>query len=892
MRSSRCRELLLSVLFLASVPGVEVVTVVASDDTAAESSPASGAFTVSRAVATGSPLEVAFFMSGTARSIGQRDYDVTTGTSGAVTIPAGQTSAVVTISPVSDAIHEPDETAILTLVSSPTYSLGGATIATVTIVDDDPVPTATVAKINDGFENSPGSLGRFRITLSNPASPPPTISFTIGGTATADADYRPMTNTVTYLSELASTADVVVFLNRPIGSLYNDAVFEGTETVVLALQPGAGYVVGTPASATVSITDDEQPPKIDLSVTDATAAETGPDSGAFVVSTAQPVSMDTTVNLSYATSSAVGGADHPVLPTQVTIPAGSAGVSVVVTPIDDTLNEGPFPETVVVAVLSGTGYGLGNVLTGTIAIADNDLPTGTLRFTASNYTANEGSPPIASVAAGLMVERVGGSAGSASLTWATSDGTASAGSDYTAASGTLTWNDGEGGLKPITITLLPDALIEANETLIVSLSGASGAALGGPATAELTISNDDVSTAGQLRFTVASLAVAEGSSGGTTSAVINVERLGGSTGSVTVGYATAAGTAAAGSDFTAASGTLTWADGDAAVKSFVLPIAADGTAESDELLTISLSSPTGGAVLGTQATLELTIVNDDGGMAGTVAFIQASTSFAEGSSDRVVSIPVARSGGSSGAVGVSYTFTNGSAANGTDFLAVAGSLSWPSGDTSPRTIQVTITGDDVIEPDKAFTISLSAPTGGATVGPVGSAVVTIANDDVPAIGTISFSAGSTSAQEGNTGTIAVPLTVRRTAGSAGAVSVAYGVAAGGTASAGADFQPAGGTLAWADGDATDRSILVTVMADTVHEGDETIRVALGTPSGGAVLGTGVATITIVDDDPAPGSASGGGGAAGGGGGCGAGAASLILLVAACMLAIAKPRRRG
>jgi hypothetical protein len=111
---------------------------------------------------------------------------------------------------------------------------------------------------------------------------------------------------------------------------------------------------------------------------------------------------------------------------------------------------------------------------------------------------------------------------------------------------------------------------------------------------------------GTLALSTPALAIAE--SGG--SATVTVTRTGGTTGAVSVAYATSNGTATAGSDYTAASGTLNWADGDGASKTFTVEILNDGARESDETVTVTLGSVTGSATLGT-ATAILSITNDD-----------------------------------------------------------------------------------------------------------------------------------------------------------------------------------------------------------------------------------------------------------------------------------------
>ena len=102
--------------------------------------------------------------------------------------------------------------------------------------------------------------------------------------------------------------------------------------------------------------------------------------------------------------------------------------------------------------------------------------------------------------------------------------------------------------------------------------------------------------AGTLQFSAATYSVNE--NGG--SVTITVTRTGGSNGAVGVSYATSNGTATAGSDYTATSGTLSWANGDTANKTFSVPIIDDSVYEGNETVNLTLSSPTGGATLGLQ----------------------------------------------------------------------------------------------------------------------------------------------------------------------------------------------------------------------------------------------------------------------------------------------------
>src|SRR5262249_37339143 len=111
---------------------------------------------------------------------------------------------------------------------------------------------------------------------------------------------------------------------------------------------------------------------------------------------------------------------------------------------------------------------------------------------------------------------------------------------------------------------------------------------------------------GTLQFSNAAYSANE--NGGT--ATITVTRTGGSDGSVTVNYATSNGTATAGSDYTATSGTLTFAARETS-KTFTIPTLDDTLVETNETVSLLLSSPTGGASLGNPAAAVLTIISDD-----------------------------------------------------------------------------------------------------------------------------------------------------------------------------------------------------------------------------------------------------------------------------------------
>lgn len=452
---------------------------------------------------------------------------------------------------------------------------------------------------------------------------------------------------------------------------------------------------------------------------------------------------------------------------------------------------------------------------------------GTLQFSTATGSVNETAGTAV-----IIVTRSGGSAGAVSVDYATSNVTAVAGSDYAAGSGTLTFADGDTTDKTITVGITNDTAVESDETFSLALSNASGASLGSPSSVTITLVSDDVaSPPGRLQFGSATYNVSEGITTGI--ARISVTRVGGSGGALSVGYATGNGTAVAGSDYTAASGTLIFADGDSAPKTFTVPLINDTAVESTETVNLTLSS-IGGSLLGTRSSAVLNLTNDDAALRFSVATYNVSEAAG------TVTITVRRTGSTASSVSVSYATSNGTASVGSDYTASSGTLSFAMGQTS-KTFTVPIINDTAVEPTEKVNLTLSSPSGAVLITP-SSAVLNITNDDTA----LRFSAATYSVNEG-AGT--ATLTVTRAGSAASAVSVNYATSNGGTALAGSDYAAPGGTLNWTMGDAAPKTFTVSITDDTLVESNETVRLTLSNPTIGAILGSPNTTVlTIVDNE--------------------------------------------
>lgn len=243
-------------------------------------------------------------------------------------------------------------------------------------------------------------------------------------------------------------------------------------------------------------------------------------------------------------------------------------------------------------ILAGAGLSVG-----TLAAAAGTGGTVSLTATSDGAVQNLGSKLIG-------VSRSGGSSGAASVTCHTANGTAVAGTDYTALSQVLTWANGDAAVKYCHLAISDAHPFSGQKTLQVQLSGASGAALGSPAQATVTIYGNQAVGRFALSATTYSAKQNVGS------LTITVDRTGSSSGWAAVAYATANGSAAAGTDYTAKKGELTWANGDASPKTFTIPISNAKPFTGAKTLAVALAGPQGALLLQGSTSAIVTISGD------------------------------------------------------------------------------------------------------------------------------------------------------------------------------------------------------------------------------------------------------------------------------------------
>jgi hypothetical protein len=478
-------------------------------------------------------------------------------------------------------------------------------------------------------------------------------------------------------------------------------------------------------------------------------------------------------------------------------------------------------ESLIVTLSNPVDATLGSPNPATLTIVDNDSPP-RVRFSASTYSVNEGAGS-ATITATLNKA----SAVTATVSYATSNGTALAGSDYTTATGTLAFAPGVTS-QTFSVPIINDTAFEANESVALALSNPVNATLRSPSQATLTILDDDAPPT--VQFSLATFHASESAGNATVAATLSKA----STGTVTVSYATSNGTALAGSDYTAASGTLTFAPGTT-TGTFNVTIIGDTLDEADETITLTLSNPGGNATLGTPNPATLIIVDDEG--TPTVRFHTSAYGVNENAGQ--ATIVATLSNESAFMVTVRVATRNNTARSTTDYVPVSRTLSF-----APRTtavaFSVPITDDTVFEGTETLTLTLSGPVN-ATLGLPNPVALTIVDNEAQP--TVQFSTATYSVAEG-AGRALITATLNIPSAFTATVNVATSDR---TARGGDDYAAVNSKLTFAPL-ATRVGFTVPIIDDVLGEGNETVRLALSAPTN-VTLGTPPsATLTIVDND--------------------------------------------
>jgi len=723
-----------------------------------------------------------------------------------ITIPAGRRRASLAIEPIDDLLDEDDETVVLTLGSPDGASLGAITQHTATLEDDDATPTVT---FTDDAQSGPEGGAALVVTaqLSAVSGRDVTLPLVITGTAGDPEDYG------------IDSSPLVI----PAGSLratraltpIQDALDEDDETVVLTLAAPVNATLGERTAYTATFLDDDATPTLAFSAAGQTVAE---DRGSATLTLALSAISGRDVSVPLTTGGTASEVeDYGWGPSPLILPAGTQSLEIPILLIDDLLHEED--ETAVFTLGAPTHATLGGTAQHTLTLRDQDAPPD-VSFGTSSTTVDEfqGSETIVielSATAGLEVTvpfTVSGSAGDPE--------------DYGLTPSPVVIPAGESSTQ-LVLSIVDDALDEEDETVVLTLGTPRNASLGIIDQRTVTLTDDD--SPPSVEFELLSQSPGEG--------VGNVQvgvRLSEASGlDVTVPF-TLGGDARDPEDYSAPGEELV-IDAGSTEGLLQFAIVDDALPEGDETIELLLETPAH-ATLGAQTSHTVTLQDDD--PPPSVSFAQDSLVASEGAGQLAIGVVLSHPSGLD--VSVPYTIT-GTATSPDDFSVDASPLVIPAGAPGLE-LMVAPVDDFLYEGDEAIEITLGEPTN-ATLGAIPAHTLTLTSDDPPP--TLSFVDESQSVGEG-LGQAAATLQLSVVSGT----DVLVPLFVSGSATADKDFALEVNPVAIPQGMLT-AEVPVALIADALHEADETVILTLGVPTGAEAGATAVHVLTVSDDDPPP-----------------------------------------
>jgi ribosomal protein L35AE/L33A len=639
-----------------------------------------------------------------------------------------------------------------------------------------------------------------------------TIAYaTANGTAIASSDYTPSSGTVTFSPGVIS---------RPITvSVVGDTLTEPNETFQVNLTTPVNTSISDGLGLGTIVNDDAA--GLTINNVTVTEGDAGTVNAVFTVSLSGAISQTVTVNYATANAAATSPADYTATTGTLTFNALVTSQTITVPVVGDTLDEAN--ETFQVN-LSGAvnatiadGQGIGT-------ITDND-PAPSL--TINNVTVTEGNSGTATATFTVTMSAVSGQ--TVSVNYSTASGTASASTDYTSTSGTLSFTAGV-VTGTIAVSVLGDTLDEPNETFQLNLSNASGATIADNQGIG-TITDDDLPgiSVNDVNFT-------EGNTG-TANLVFTVSLSSASAQTIQVNYATANVTATAPSDYTALTTTTLTFNPNVTSQTVSVPIVGDTLDEPNETFQLNLTAPVNATIVDGVGTG--TITDNDPTPTLTINDITV----VEGNAGTVsATFTVALSAVSGQNITVNYTTGNATATAPADYATTSGTLTFAPGSATTRTVTVSVNGDTLDEPNETFQVNLSGAVNATIADSQG--IGTITDDDLPGI-----TINDVTVTEGNAGTVNAVFTVSLSSASAVPVQVSY-VTANATATAPADYTAIGTTTLTFNPTVTTQTVTVPIVGDTLDEANETFQVNLSGPVNAMIVDSqGIGTIT--DNDAAP-----------------------------------------
>jgi hypothetical protein len=413
-----------------------------------------------------------------------------------------------------------------------------------------------------------------------------TVNFaTADGTATEPDDYAMTAGSLAFtLDGTAQTQAITV-------AVAGDMLDEADETFEVNLSGAVGATISD-GQGIGTITDDDDPPSLSINDPSITEGDAGTTNMVFTVTLSAESGLPVTVQFTTADATATQPADYASTSGTLTFAPGTTTQLITVAVNGDLLDEAN--ETFEVNLSSATNAAISDAQ-GIGVITDNDAPPS---LSINDQSVTEGDAGTINMVFTVTLSAVSGQ--QVTVQFATADATATQPADYAPTSGTLTFAPGT-TTQQITVAVKGDLLDEANETFVVNLSNETNATIADGIGVGAITDNDPP------MVSINDVVQTEGNQG-TTNLVFTVSLSSVSAAPVTVQFSTANGSAISPHDYSAQSGTLSFAAGETQ-KTITIAVRGETTHEIDETFFVNLSSPSG-ANLGDSQGVGL-ILNDD-----------------------------------------------------------------------------------------------------------------------------------------------------------------------------------------------------------------------------------------------------------------------------------------
>ncbi len=828
-------------------------------------------YTVTLDSASNVPVSVSFrtLYDGTATNLDTKNTftsETNNGTSGSnngtLTFEPGQTSLTLRIEADRDTIDEVDEHVVLELFDpeGATFT-GGAPVLRETgiILDDDGSGNNDAVFVGDPviIEGDGGTkVARFDIVLSRAPTDGATFSyFTFDGSALAGQDYNATSGTLTFAAnQTRATLDV---------SVIGDTVPEGAEWFGLNLTDTSGRYAEADSVGYAEIRDTDASALPEISVRGDTTIEEFANFIRFTVSLSEPYSDAVSVSYRTLYDNSASNVDVRSILTAdanngiLTFEAGQTELSILVESQRDQIDERDEALTLELFDPINATFGAGQpALRATGFILDDDE-------VGSNVALFVSDPVLLEIDQGTQIaqfdiELSRPAPQRITFDFATQDGSAQAGSDYIATSGTLVFEEGQSRAS-VQVSVLGDQLAEPSEWFSLAVTSPSTPGVVGLGGAVGYAEIRDTDATGLPEISIHGDATVEEFNNFIRFTVSLSQPYGDA---VTVNYRTLFDGTATNSDLdntmtstsnngTAAAnnGVVTFAPGETS-KSIFIESERDAIDEADEGLIVELYDPLNATFGAGQPTLRANgiILDDDGVGSNLALFVGDPVLIEANSGTQIAQFDIVLSRPAPERMVFDYSTRDGTAVAGSDFVVTTGQVVFEEGQTR-ASVQVSVLGDTLAEASEWFGLRLTTNSSVPVNLDDSVGYAELRDSETSPLPEISIRGDSAIEEFANF----MRFTVSLSEASNDVVTVDYAMGLGTATQADLSTQLAGfgnGTLTFAPGQ-TELSLLVEANRDQEAERDESVVVTLSNPARGA-FGTGVTSVAaggfIFDDD--------------------------------------------